>query len=435
MLWAEVQNLDIVIHHASPVSAPHVRVATISYAIDKTTHSAATKFCSRLVDRAYGASLRRKRIKVLVNPFGGQGYAEKLYKKDIEPVFEAAKLQLDVVRTQYSGHAVELAEQLDLESWDVVACISGDGLPHEVFNGLGKRKDAARALQKIAVVQLPAGSGNAMTLNLNGTDSPSLAALCVVKGLRMSLDLVSFTQGDRRMLSFLSQSFGLIAETDLGTENLRWMGDMRFTYGLLMRLLGKTVYPCDVAVKIADDSKASIKKQYSTYLEQSRTSIQPAQIDLLSNGDGIWEGLPPLRFGTVRDPLPSDWEMKTYATMGNFYAGNMAYMARDTNFFQAALPNDGFLDLINVDGNISRLSALKMLFGVANGKLFDMDLVSYRKIEGYRIIPHPRKPGTEGFISIDGERVPFEPFQVEIHRGLGTVLGRNGRSYEVPILE
>jgi sphingosine kinase len=50
--------------------------------------------------------------------------------------------------------------------------------------------------------------------------------------------------------------------------------------------------------------------------------------------------------------------------------------------------------------------------------------VTYRKVSAYRIIPRDQP---KGVISIDGEGIPFEPFQLEVHRGLGRVLTKNGR--------
>ena len=49
----------------------------------------------------------------------------------------------------------------------------------------------------------------------------------------MKVDLFSVTQGGKRTISFMSQSSGLMAEVDIGTENLRWMGDSRFVIGFL----------------------------------------------------------------------------------------------------------------------------------------------------------------------------------------------------------
>ena len=208
---------------------------------------------------------------MLVNPFGGKQKASQSYYRDVEPIFAAARCELDVERTEYQGHAVEVAEGLDIEAFDVVASCSGDGLPHEVFNGLGKKPNARRALEKIAVVQLPCGSGNAMSWNLNGTDSTSMAALCIVKGIRTPLDLASVTQDDTRILSFLSQAVGIVAEVDLGTDNLRWMGTFRFSYGFFVRIFFKTTYPCDFVVKVEIPSKAAIKEHFQegTYLWRS----------------------------------------------------------------------------------------------------------------------------------------------------------------------
>ncbi|KAF2094549.1 sphingoid long chain base kinase-like protein [Rhizodiscina lignyota] len=433
ILWAEQDDSDIFIHYAQAKSSSVLRAATLSYPLEKPSSTDVQPWIERLLDRAYGSAQRRKRIKVLVNPFGGKGGAARYYTRDIEPIFAAARCEIDVERTQFSGHAVELAEQLDPDKWDVVACCSGDGVPHEVFNGLAKQKDARKALRQIAVAQMPCGSGNAMSINLNGTTSCSVAAVCVVKGLRRPLDLVSITQGDKRFFSFLSQSVGIVAESDLGTDHLRWMGDFRFTWGFLVRLLGKTVYPCDIAVAIEIADKAAIRDAYHRGIEEAAAHLPANQINndnLLENGHvaGAEDetDLPPLRYGTIKDPLPEGWTLVPHDTIGNFFAGNMAYMAADANFFSASLPSDGYLDLIRIDGLIKRRLALQMLTAVESGKLFGMDAVDYTKISGYRIIPKSRE---DGYISIDGERVPFEQYQAEVHKGLGTVLMRDGRRY------
>lgn len=68
----------------------------------------------------------------------------------------------------------------------------------------------------------------------------------------MKIDVFSFVQNDTRTISFMSQAMGLMAgpllsslcvsdydsdhswiDLDIGTDNLRWMGDTRFVYGLL----------------------------------------------------------------------------------------------------------------------------------------------------------------------------------------------------------
>ena len=423
ILWAELSEFDITVQYAKTTTKNVVNVASVNYLVDKPQHSYAQSWVTKLLDRAYGESQRKKRIKVLINPFGGNGSAQKWYLRDIEPIFAAARCEIDVERTLYQGHAVEIAEKLDIEAYDVIASCSGDGVPHEVFNGLGKKQDAIKALHKVAVAQLPCGSGNAMSWNFNGTDSTSIAALCVVKGIRTPLDLTSITQGDKRTLSFLSQALGIVAEADLGTEHLRWMGSARFTYGFLVRVLRKTVYPCDLWVKIDIPTKGAIREHYRKEL----TNQAPIEERRDSNDAETLRGLPELQFGSFASPLPSAFTSVPSSNVGNFYAGNMALMAPGANFFPATLPSDGHLDLVTVGGDISRHSAIKCFLAVEKGGFFDFPQVNYRKVSGYRIIPREQKAG---YISIDGERVPFEGFQAEVHRGLGTVLSKTGHLYE-----
>lgn len=107
----------------------------------------------------------------------------------------------------------------------------------------------------------------------------------------------------------------------------------------------------------------------------------------------------------------------------------MAYMSPEAagNFFTAALPNDGFMDLIVIEGNLSRTKSILLQTSVETGKFFDDPCVSYQKISGYRMVP--RKQNAGGYISIDGERIPFESFQAEVHHGLGLTYSMDGNYF------
>ncbi|KAJ5091730.1 hypothetical protein NUU61_006600 [Penicillium alfredii] len=423
VLGAEVNPSDVEITFAQPATKNDVTVTTVRYSISEKEKSTVEKWVQKLLDLAYGTAQRRKRLKVLVNPFGGKGTAASLYQTYAAPVFAAANCELDVQNTEYRGHATEIAAQLDLDAYDAIVCCSGDGLPYEVFNGLGKRPNAREALAKLAVALLPCGSGNGMAWNCLGTGSVSIAALAIVKAVRMPLDLVSITQNDTRTLSFLSQSFGIVAESDLGTDHIRWMGAHRFTYGFLIRLLRQTIWPCDLAIKVEINDKKAIKEHYTAFANRPvDTSADRGRIEAAEQSPG----LPELQHGTVLGELPTDWEIVPGTTMGNFYVGNMAIMSKDTNFFPASLPNDGLMDVITIDGTISLSTALSMMNEIPTGRFFDMPDVKLRKATAFRLVPHEK----EGYISIDGEQVPFEPFQAEIHQGLGTVLSKSGRIYE-----
>ncbi|KAH0489611.1 hypothetical protein TgHK011_010031 [Trichoderma gracile] len=419
VLWAEVRDNALVVDYAAPRKSS-LKLQKWTFALPtpelETGDPSPEAFVAALIAAAYGEAKPQKRAYVLINPNSGPGGALGKWKKHVKPFFEAARMELDVVTLARGGEATELSEKVDIERFDTIMALSGDGTPYEIFNGLGKRPDAAKALAKIAVSHIPCGSGNAFSLNCNGSNDAGISALAVVKGVVMPLDLVSITQGDRRVLSFLSQSLGIIAESDLGTENMRWMGNKRFEVGLATRVLKKKCYPFDLSVKVEVDGKEMIKQHYKKHIEDHSL----LSVDGETNGA---EGLPQLKYGTVQDEVPTDWETQSYDNIGTFYVGNMAYMSPDANFFSAALPTDGLMDLVMMPANVSPMAVTKALLSVETGKFFNNPIVTYKKISAYRITPRNQQ---DGFISIDGERIPFEPFQAEIHRGLGRVISKRG---------
>ncbi|KAF7544007.1 hypothetical protein G7Z17_g10293 [Cylindrodendrum hubeiense] len=423
VLWAEVSNnritVDFALHASKTIIKPDkwsIPLAPLDN--DLPNGTPAETFISVLLARAYGEAIPRKRAYVLINPNSGPGGAVRLWENEVKPLFDAARMDLDVVTLTRGGEATDLAEKVELTKYDTIMACSGDGTPYEIFNGLGKRPDAGHALASMAVSHIPCGSGNAFSCNLYGSHRASFAALAIIKGIITPMDLVSVTQGNNRILSFLSQTLGIIAESDLGTEHLRWMGATRFEYGIMTRMFKRTCYPCDLAIKVEIEEKADVKAHYKHHA--SNASL----VKLAKNDEAKDAGLPKLKYGTAQDPLPEGWELISYDKIGTFYAGNMGYMSPDANFFPASLISDGLMDLVTIDGDLPVLTALKVFLSVESGKFFDNPHVTYKKITAFRIIPRDQD---DGYISIDGEALPFGPFQAEIHQGLGRVISKAGK--------
>lgn len=84
-----------------------------------------------------------------------------------------------------STNGSSIAKNLKIEDQDAIVLVSGDGVVHEVLNGLASRPDALAAL-RIPVVPIPAGSGNALCVNLVGRKRVldfAYCALVAVKGM------------------------------------------------------------------------------------------------------------------------------------------------------------------------------------------------------------------------------------------------------------
>jgi sphingosine kinase len=317
----------LTIDYAETVSKAKTTVAKLSIPLAKSLDlepGALDTWIESLLVQAYGNVPRRRRAFVLVNPHAGTGGAVKKWETQVKPILAAARMELKTVTTSHAGHALDLVQAVDLDHYDIVVACSGDGLAHEIFNGLGRRPDARRALSKLAVCHVPCGSGNAMACNLYGTHKPGGVAIAIVKGVATPMDLASVTYGDKRILSFLSQAAGMVAESDLATEHLRWMGQARFTWGFLERFLAKKTYPCDIAVKWEIVQKEGVKAHYRW--ARTHENETPSRNGEPANGENgsAEDGLPPLRYGTIQDPLPDGWELVPHDKLGTFYSGNVS---------------------------------------------------------------------------------------------------------------
>lgn len=146
-----------------------------------------------------------KRFKVIVNPKAGKGKAASIYRDYVRPILVAAGCNIvdggtddnqtditHVVTTTRAKEALDIAEHLNVDMYDAILCIGGDGVIHEVINGLARKQDGITALKKIAIGTIPAGtipssfsltvgSGNALSRSLFGECHPSYAAWQAVK--------------------------------------------------------------------------------------------------------------------------------------------------------------------------------------------------------------------------------------------------------------
>lgn len=99
----------------------------------------------------------KKNILFIVNPISGTQGKEAIVKW-IERLTDCSKYNYRICRTQYAGHAYELADEAAKKGIDIVVAIGGDGTINEVGRAL---IDTRTALGII-----PCGSGNGLARHL-----------------------------------------------------------------------------------------------------------------------------------------------------------------------------------------------------------------------------------------------------------------------------
>ena len=149
---------------------------------------------------------------------------------------EKAHISMNVIMTERAGHAYDIVnKELKPGDYDGIVTVSGDGLIHEVVNGLFRRSDALQMMGHTAIGFIPGGSANGLVkavLDFSGEDySVENAAFIAAKGRNTRMDLTEIEceyQNDK-IYSFLSVFWGVLADCDINSEVIRCVGPARFT--------------------------------------------------------------------------------------------------------------------------------------------------------------------------------------------------------------
>lgn len=148
----------------------------------------------------------------IVNPAAQAGRAKAAISHVEKLLQDSLGDSFSLVFTQSSGHAIEIARNLSPNVGTVIA-LGGDGLVHEIANGLMHRP----AKDRPALGVIPFGSGNDYAYSLGMSMKSEQAAKQLLSGRRVAVDV-----GCVNGVYFVETlSFGLDAAIALSTVDLR----------------------------------------------------------------------------------------------------------------------------------------------------------------------------------------------------------------------
>lgn len=164
------------------------------------------------------------RTLIIANPAAQSGAAREVAERLQRFLDMTARAsQFDLVLTERMGHAKELAAQA--QGYRTVIALGGDGVIHEVVNGLMTQKEDACP----ALAVLPVGSGNdfAQTLGIDDFSGKDFGALLTCELQRQDIGRIrswSPASGSgEAAVEYYDQtlSVGIDAAIGLGTTELR----------------------------------------------------------------------------------------------------------------------------------------------------------------------------------------------------------------------
>lgn len=121
----------------------------------------------------------KKKILFVVNPISGTS-GKNFILRLIDDYLDSGKYSHEVVRTDYTGHATELAHEAARLGVDVVCAVGGDGTVNEVATGL--------IHSNTALAIIPSGSGNGLARHLCIPADPLSAIKIINRGQTQAMD-------------------------------------------------------------------------------------------------------------------------------------------------------------------------------------------------------------------------------------------------------
>uniref|UniRef100_A0A8I3P6T3 Sphingosine kinase 1 n=1 Tax=Canis lupus familiaris TaxID=9615 RepID=A0A8I3P6T3_CANLF len=331
-----------------------------------------------VMDSAGGArSLlpRPCRVLILVNPRGGKGKALQLFRSHVQPLLAQAEVSFTLMLTERRNHARELVRGEELGRWDALVVMSGDGLMHEVVNGLMERPDWETAIRK-PLCSLPAGSGNALAASLNH-----------YAGYEQ-------TASGTRLFSVLSLAWGFIADVDLESEKFRCLGEMRFTLGTFLRLAALRVYQGTLAYLPVE----RVVSQVPTSPAVDRQNQQgPTDVHLVP----------------LEEPVPSHWTVVPEQDFVLVLALLHSHLGSEMFAAPMGRCRAGIMHLFYVRAGVSRAMLLRLFLAMEKGRHMEYDCpyLVYVPVVAFRLEPKDGK----GVFAVDGELMVSEAVQGQVH--------------------
>ncbi|KAG9510113.1 Ceramide kinase, partial [Fragariocoptes setiger] len=264
------------------------------------------------------SSNRPRRLLIFVNPFGGKGRALKIYTKRVAPLLRLARVDVDLVTTEYANHARKLIEDESqpIEStYDGIISVGGDGMFSELINGILSRVNRdkivwhdktiyssnndnnndnnnnngddntnrnlnhndnnpkhvdsnGKSVRRYVTPSIPigiigAGSTDANAFGVYGTNDTRTAVINIILGRTVNIDVCSVHDAcDDSLIRFVTTmiAYGYFGDVMRESETMRWLGPSRYDVAGVKRILRNEAYEGEIrAVVAANDSKPDVR--------------------------------------------------------------------------------------------------------------------------------------------------------------------------------
>ncbi len=294
--------------------------------------------------------IRENFLKLLLiyNPAAGGGKAREL-QTPIVNYFTEKGIEMDLLVTQYSGHAIEMAESANLDDYQAIVAAGGDGTIFEVLNGYYRNTCVKKPVFGI----LPNGTGNAFCRELNfyGEDWKKAIDL-IIQGHTKKIDVARFTTENKLYYSLNMLGLGFVSDVNESSIKLKFLGNQAYVLAVFQRLFKLKSYRL----------KLTLEQETEQVIERDNVFVEIAN---------------------------------------SRYTGKTFLMAPDAKL------DDGLLDVVLLN-KISRFKILRLFPTIFTGKHIQYPEIEVFQAKKIRVETEPRQ-----ILTPDGELFGSTPLEVE----------------------
>jgi len=315
----------------------------------------------------------------------------KVWENELKPMMEQAKLDFHLIITERKNHARDiiagkdrakdsnesdketliqsLNEDFDINTFDCIVTVGGDGMVFEVLQGIHARNDSQIILERMKLAAVPSGTGNGLVSTILNSSNENYSALSasfvLVKGSPQPIDIVhTKTQNGLSYLSQLSMGWAIFSDLDVGSNDFSCLGPLRFELATIWFILKRKSYG-------------------------ARISWLPLDQNMLDNGNC------------------SNW----VTVEGDFLlylATQVSHISSDCNVNPASEMGDGIIQIIYCQRNeMSRLDLLKWFLSIDEGTHLDNPYVHVVRCKAVKLQPFLQN----GIFALDGEIIEYQPLE------------------------
>jgi len=329
-------------------------------------------------------SVPRKML-VVVNPTSGTGKSKLILNTIVRLMMEQAGVDLEVCETTRPQHAKERAKADDIGEFDAILLMGGDGTIHEFLQGIHQHKEADALLPTIKLGVIGCGTANGLAKSLtyaaNEAYSPLESTFMIAKNQVTRMDLSKYKTLDQEYISFLTFTWAMIAEVDIDSEYVRFLGDLRFDLIAVWKVLSRRTYQARLS-----------------YLSPSKHDKNIAIGDTMPN---------------LTEPIPDHWDVID-DTFILFWASHVSHAGARVFQSPRSSIHDGVFQILVIRGKWSRYQIAMLLLGIETGTHVNRPAAEFIECVAYRL-----EPTTAGSYNVlDGERIESGPIQCHVLPGI-----------------